>query len=351
MDLMQSSDQDAIQGTVRAFLADEIPMERVRQMIDAHDFSALATVWRHAAELGFFALGLPESAAGSGFSLTEEMILFEELGRALAPGPWLGTVIAAHGLHAAAGEAAQALLRRVVSGELPVAFAECSSTALSAVGGTLSGRVGVVGGAAVCAALLLFVDDTVLLAHGDGDALWIEKQADFDPTRAAANIELRNAAFLSLARGDAAARLRAEAAVLACAEAVGGIEKTVEMSVDYAKVRTQFGVPIGSFQAVKHRCADMAVRAEVARSATIYATIAVRDGAADADFQVSVAKLLSGEAYIDNAADNVQNHGGMGFTWECDAHLHVKRARSFDLALGSRHAQLDRLVGEFRGAR
>jgi len=348
MDLMQSTDQDAIQETVRAFLADELPMERIRQMIDARNFAPLASVWKRAAELGFFALGLPESVGGSGFTLTEEMILFEELGRALAPGPWLGTVLAAHALCSLGDAAATTLLHRVTGGELPVAFAECEAAALAFAGGSLSGRVAGVGGAAVCGALLLLAGDDVVLAHGEGDSLWVEERAGLDPTRDAASVELRNASCLVLARGGAAQRLRREASVLSCAEAVGGIQKTVEMSVEYAKVRTQFGAPIGSFQAVKHRCADMAVRAEVARSATIYATIALRDGAGDADFQVSIAKLLCGEAYIDNAADNVQNHGGMGFTWECDAHLHVKRARSFDLALGSRHAQLDRLVAGFR---
>jgi alkylation response protein AidB-like acyl-CoA dehydrogenase len=142
--------------------------------------------------------------------------------------------------------------------------------------------------------------------------------------------------------------MRRAATVLACAEAVGGIARTVEMSVEYAKVRHQFGKPIGSFQAVKHRCADMAVRAEVARSATTYATVSVRDGAADAAFQVAVAKVLAANAYLQNTADNVQNHGGMGFTWECDAHLYVKRARAFDATVGSRRSQLDALVGQFR---
>jgi alkylation response protein AidB-like acyl-CoA dehydrogenase len=92
------------------------------------------------------------------------------------------------------------------------------------------------------------------------------------------------------------------------------------------------------------------VRAEVARSSTIYATVAVRDGAADADFQASIAKVLCANAYVQNAADNVQNHGGMGFTWECDAHLYMKRARAFDATLGSRRTQLDALVSRLRGA-
>lgn len=143
----------------------------------------------------------------------------------------------------------------------------------------------------------------------------------------------------------------AEAAVaLQCAEMVGGTAAVLDRTVEYVRTRHQFDRPIGSFQAVKHRCADMAVRAEVARSSTTYAVVSVRDGAADQDFQVSVAKILCAGAYLQNAADNVQNHGGMGFTWECDAHLYVKRARSFDVAFGSRLEQLDRLAAGFRAA-
>ena len=176
----------------------------------------------------------------------------------------------------------------------------------------------------------------------------LRKLRDDDSKLAAARADRK---IFTDAAAAANKRNRGMDAPLACAEAVGGIRRTVEMSVQYVKTRHQFGKPIGSFQAVKHRCADMAVRAEVARSATIYAVISVRDGTPDQDFQLDVAKLLCANAYIQNAADNVQNHGGMGFTWECDAHLFVKRARSFDLAFGSRQRHLDSLVAGFRAAR
>jgi hypothetical protein len=197
---------------------------------------------------------------------------------------------------------------------------------------------------------LLFLDDArALFVPCEPGAVTLEPCESTDPTRPVSRVTLHDAPCTILASDPAAVRaLRRQATVLASAEAVGGIERTVEMSVEYAKVRHQFGRPIGSFQAVKHRCADMAVRAEMARSATIYATVAVRDGADDQDFQVAVAKLLAANAYIANTADNVQNHGGMGFTWECDAHLHVKRALSFDQTLGSRRRQLDVLVDQFR---
>jgi alkylation response protein AidB-like acyl-CoA dehydrogenase len=176
----------------------------------------------------------------------------------------------------------------------------------------------------------------------------VEARRSLDPTRPLHTVSLSGAECIKVVSGAGADRLRRAATVLACAEAVGGIERTVEMSVEYCKVRTQFDRPIGSFQAVKHRCADMAVRAEVARSATIYATICARDDTEDADHHASVAKWLCAEAYLQNAADNIQNHGGMGFTWECDAHLYLKRAHGFDSSFGSRMAHLDRLVAELR---
>jgi alkylation response protein AidB-like acyl-CoA dehydrogenase len=374
MDLMQTPEQDAIQQTVRSFLERELPMSRVREIGERGSSAGLAGVWRAAGDLGFFGLGVAESQGGAGYSLTEEMILFEELGRSLAPGPWLGTVIAAHALARSGGGEMEQALGRVLRGELLVGLIErevVSSTAHPEIvegcdlvlrqaqdernavrHGTLRGKCETVPDAAGANAFLVLDDARALLVPCDSGAVTVDPRESTDPTRPVARVSFLDAPCLTLAGDPAAVQaLRREATALACAEAVGGITRTVEMSVEYAKVRQQFGRPIGSFQAVKHRCADMAVRAEMARSATIYATVAVRDGTDDLDFQTAVAKLLCANAYIDNAADNVQNHGGMGFTWECDAHLYVKRARSFDQTLGSRRLQLDALVRQFREAR
>jgi alkylation response protein AidB-like acyl-CoA dehydrogenase len=349
MDLMPTSDQEAIAASVRSFLSRELPMERVRQLADAAP-ETIASIWRAAGELGFFGLGLPAERGGAGYALTEEMVLFEELGRTLAPGPWLGTVLAAHALAAADDPALAVLRERIVAGELRVALVEGLDRPWGAAlrDGRLSGSRAYVADAVYADALLVLDAGAVALVPlGEGVA--VEVQSSMDPTRRIGRVALAGArAHVLTTDAAAAARLRREAIALACAEAVGGIQRTVELSVEYAKVRTQFDKPIGSFQAVKHRCADMAVRAEVARSATTYACVSVRDDAADADFQTSVAKVLCADAYVRNSADNVQNHGGMGFTWECDAHLYVKRARSFDVALGSRTEQLDRLVAGMR---
>jgi len=349
MDLMLSSDQEAIQSSVRSFLENELPMTRVRELAHAGP-DALTPLWRAAGELGFFGLAIAEARGGSGYAIIEEMVLFEELGRALAPGPWLGSVLAARAL-AGAG-AGHSDLARILAGEVRVALVDATSAASSIVvrGNEVSGESGYVADADAGTALLVAAPHAIVyVAAGSGAE--VESRPSLDPTRRIARLRF-SATRGALVADDAAAvaSLLRTALVLSCAEAVGGIQRTVEMSVEYSKVRRQFDKPIGSFQAVKHRCADMAVRAEVARSATTYAVVSVRDAAADQDFQASVAKILCSGAFIQNAADNVQNHGGMGFTWECDAHLFVKRARSFDVALGSRLAQLDKLAAGFRAS-
>lgn len=347
MDLMPTPEQDAIRDSVRSFLDKELPMSRVRGLMGA-PADAYDDLWRSAAGLGFFALGLPETLGGAGYAITEEMVLFEELGRSLAPGPWLGCVLAAHAL-AGGDDGARAALDRVVSGALRVAVCvDQWGGALSLRGDRVSGTRSAVLGAGLADAFLV-VDDAGVVFVPAADAVRVEAAASLDATNPVGTVAFRHAPCTVLSHAETTPVRRA-ATLLACAEAVGGTARTVEMSVEYAKVRQQFGKPIGSFQAVKHRCADMAVRAEVARSATTYATVSVRDDAPDADFQVAVAKILAANAYVSNSADNVQNHGGMGFTWECDAHLYVKRARTFDATLGPRHAQLDALVAQFRAA-
>lgn len=346
MDLMLTADQEAIQASVRSFLDNELPMARVREIALAGS-TALASLWRAAGELGFFGLAVPEASGGAGYAITEEMVLFEELGRALAPGPWLGSVLAAHAL-ATSGNPHDDLAR-ILAGERQVAIVDATGSASSIVvrGNEISGESGYVADADADVALLVVAPSAIVYVAA-GSGAQVDRRPSMDPTRAIAVVRFSGVRGALIAEGGGAVTaLLRRATLLSCAEAVGGIQRTVDMSVEYGKVRKQFDKPIGSFQAVKHRCADMAVRAEVARSATTYAIVSVRDGTADQDFQVSVAKILAAGAYVQNAADNVQNHGGMGFTWECDAHLFVKRARSFETAFGSRLARLDQLAASF----
>jgi alkylation response protein AidB-like acyl-CoA dehydrogenase len=349
MDLMPTADQHAIRATVRDFVAGELPRERARAVMEG-DRDVLLRAWHKAAELGFFGLGLAEAEGGAGYGLAEEMVLFEELGRGLVPGPWLGTVIAAHALAGDSDPLRRRALGGILAGDVRVGLVERRGRApLEVFEERLTGERTAVADAVHANALLVLDEVGLLFVPIDGKAVTVDARPSLDPTRPVARVTFADARCDVLTTDPTiTAALARAATVLACAEAVGAIDRTLEMSVDHAKVRRQFDRPIGAFQAVKHRCADMAVRAEAARAAATYAVVSVRDGTPDESFQVSVAKIACARAFLDNAADNVQNHGGMGFTWECDAHLFAKRARSFDLSFGTRTTHLDRLVESFR---
>jgi len=340
MDLTLGAEQEAIRDAIREMLGGRLPMARVRALAGEVD----PVVWQEAGALGWFGLGLAETAGGAGYGLPEEMLLFVELGRALAPGPWLGTVLAAHALAGAAGvgEVQAGLL----AGTQQVAVIDDPENALGG-GGRLMGSVTGIADAGAVQGFLVLGEHAVRWVPADTRGVTIAPRASIDPTRRLADLAFANVPVEVVAND--AGRLRDMATVLVAAEAVGIAERTLEMSVAYAKVRHQFGKPIGSFQAVKHRCADMAVRAEVARSVVTYAAVAVRDGEDDAGRHVHGAKVLAVDAALKNATDNVQNHGGMGYTWEADAHLYLKRAWLAEHTFGARTAHLDALAAAWRG--
>jgi alkylation response protein AidB-like acyl-CoA dehydrogenase len=267
------------------------------------------------------------------------MLLFIELGRALTPGPWLGTVLAAHALDGNERRAG------VLAGRHRVAVIDDPTDRLNA-GERLAGTASGVADAPVADGFLVLGSRAIRYAAADTRGVRLARLPGVDPTRRSADVTFDGVLAASLS-GDAAA-LRAAATVLVAAEAVGVAECALEASVAHAKVRQQFGRPIGSFQAVKHRCADMAVRTEVARSTTTFAVVALRDGEAEASRWVHSAKALAVGAAVTNATDNVQNHGGMGYTWEADAHLYLKRAWTLEHAFGTRVSHLDALAARWR---
>jgi 3-oxochol-4-en-24-oyl-CoA dehydrogenase len=343
MDLTLSAEQEAVRDAIRGLLRDRLPSARVRAVMDTPD-GVDADVWRAAAELGWFGLAVPEQAGGAGYGLAEAMLLFVELGRSLAPGPWLGTVVGALAL---AGTASAApTLGDVLAGRTRVALVDDPGDRLGADARADGERDGVFDAGAAQGLLVLGSRAARWVAVGDD--VRVEGRPSMDPMRRLGRVACRGAAALVL--GGDVARWRLVATALAAAEATGVAERTLEASVEYGKVRQQFGQAIGAFQAIKHRCADMAVRTEVARSAVTYATVALDEGTEDAALHVHVAKTLAGGAALQNATDNVQNHGGMGYTWESDAHLYLKRARVLEHTMGSRMAHLDALVAPWRAA-
>ena len=344
MDLMLSAEQESIRDAIRSMLRDRMPAERVRATM-ASDAPVDRAFWSQAAELGWFGLALSEATGGAGYGLPEAMILFTELGRSLVPGPWLGSVVAAQAL---AGTAAQAsVLEGVLAGSTLVALVDDPSDALAS-GETLDGTVAGVVDADLVDAFVILGARRVRFVGAKTAGLTVSAGLSMDPTRRLGTLVARGVTADALT-ADATA-LRRMATVLVAAEAVGVAERTLEMSVEYAKVRQQFGKPIGTFQAIKHRCADMATRTEVARAVVVFAAVAVESGEADAAFHVHSAKALAADAAIQNATDNVQNHGGMGYTWESDAHLYLKRARVLEHQCGSRMAHLDAIAAPWRAA-
>ncbi|MFJ2090152.1 acyl-CoA dehydrogenase family protein [Streptomyces sp. NPDC087901] len=293
MDFQLSEDQRALRAGIRDLLAGRFGRDRMRA---AHENGGGAdrALWRELGAAGFFALRLPEEAGGVGLGLPESVLLFEEVGRALLPGPLAATQLAAGAVKGAAeGEAVVALAQ---AGR-PVGHLE-GADALLVLDGD---RTRVVTGTV----LRQVVDGARPVRSLDpGTPLWRV------PDLAAYGGE-------PLADG---ARLRWEGALLTAAEQLGSSTRSLEAAVQHAGEREQFGAPIGAFQAVKHLCAGMLVRSEPARSA-VYAAAVTGD-----PVEAAGAKLLADEAAVDNARDCLQVHGGMGFTWEADVHLRLKRA-------------------------
>jgi alkylation response protein AidB-like acyl-CoA dehydrogenase len=342
MDLTLGAEQESIRDAIREVLADRMPLARVRSLITAGGIDR--DVWKAAGELGWFGLGVAEQGGGAGYGLSEEMLLFVELGRSLAPGPWLGSVLAAHAL--AGAPAARALHRDVLAGVQAVTVIDDPGDALG--GGRLDGEVAAVADGQSADGFLVLGSEAVRYVAADASGVTVEAGGGIDPTRPLARVRFAGVTADAVSRE--AVLLRQAATVLAAAEAVGIAERTLEASVEHGKVRQQFGRPIGSFQAVKHRCSDMAVRAEVARSVTIFAAVALRDREEGAARSARVAKTLAVDAAIANASDNVQNHGGMGYTWEGDAHLYLKRAWLLEHVFGSRAVHLDALAAAWRAS-
>lgn len=341
MNLVPTAEQEAIRDSVRRLLADRVSTTRLREAM-RQDTPAVAGLWEEAGALGWFGLHLPETMGGSGYGVSEAMLLFVELGRSLAPGPWLGTVVAARAL---ADHGERSTLAALLEGKLVAAVADDPADVLGAderLEGTVPGVLDLGAAAAV-------------LVLGARRAAWLEVSAPgvaarvapaMDPTRRLGRLEC-NGARARVLNTDAR-RLRRVATVLAAAETLGVAERALEASVEYAKVRQQFGRPIGAFQAIKHRCSDMATRTECARASVTWAAVALEEDAADAVEWVAVAKVLASRAALENTHDNIQNHGGMGYTWESDAHLLLKRAHLLEHCFGNRLAHLASIAAPWR---
>ncbi len=361
-----STEQEELRASVRRFLADRVPITAVRELMEAADGGDPA-VWRMAGEqLGLQGLAIPEEYGGSGFSFAEQAIVLEELGGALYGGPYLASaVLAANALLASSDEAAKkAYLPGMASGEVVATLAfteedgswEPDATRLAATatdgGWRLDGRKSFVLDGQT-ADLILVVGRTaaglsLFAVQADADGLARTALATLDQTRKLAKLDFDGvAAALIGADGEGQAVLERtlDVAVIAqAAEQLGGAQRALDMAVEYAKVRYQFGRPIGSFQAIKHRCADLLLEVESLRSAVADAAAAVAEVSAEIPVVAALVKAYASDVYFHVAAENIQIHGGIGFTWEHDAHLYFKRAKASELFLGDAAMHRERLA-------
>lgn len=340
MDFRVDEAQHALAEGIRVMLAGRLPLEHIRaaegaeRTIGADDWAALG-------ETGVFALTLPEPA-GTGLGLADATVVFEELGRALVPGPLVGTFLAA----------TRDLVPGAAEGRAMVGV--CTERGVRGEGGGRGER----GGAPLMVEHLSSLDAVLSLPEGglgDGASLVTAVRDAPDARRVVEPLDPLTPLWQlpRLPAGDPLAdpeqRVFSDGAVLTAALQVGHAARTLELAVAYAKERHQFGKPIGSFQAVKHMCADMLVRAEVARAA-VHAAACLADapdvlvseadaaGATPAAFlrrSAAGAKLLADEAAVANARAAIQVHGGMGYTWEVPLHLHLKRSHLLATSFGS----------------
>ncbi|MCV7055223.1 acyl-CoA dehydrogenase family protein [Mycolicibacterium gilvum] len=348
-----SDQQNQLRAAVRAFCADHVDESSVRAAMES-DPPFDAKVWsRLGSELGVLGMAVPESAGGAGGNLVDQAVAVEQLGAALACGPLFGTVyLAIPALVAASG--GEELLGPLVDGTRTAAFAvrddagafDASSVEVQAVpteqGWALSGTVERVVDAGAADVLLVAATtpDGVGLFAVEADSLGVQRirLTTLDLTRPQATVGLLDAPAQLIAGPEEAERVITHAlqvgAALLAVEQVGAAQHLLDLSVDYAKNRLQFGRPIGSFQAVKHRLADDLVALEHARSTAYHAVWALSDGSDDPALAVSIAQATTSAAFVRVATDTIQVHGGIGFTWEHQAHLYYKRAYTDAALLG-----------------
>ena len=354
MNFAFTEEQEELRNIVRSFMEDKSPESAVRDLMET-DGGYDEAVWAQMAEqLGLQSLIIPEEYGGQGFGYVELIVVLEEMGRSLICSPFFSTVVLATNALLQSGNAAamEKHLPGIASGETiaTLALAEANGrwdadgVAIEASGDsdsvTLSGeKMFVIDGSTANLIVAARSNGGVHLYTVDGDAAGLTRESlsTMDQTRKQARLTFDNTPAEHLAdtnNFEMMSTILDLAAVGLAAEQVGGAQFVMEMAVQYAKDRVQFGRPIGSFQAIKHKCADMLLEVESAKSAAYYAGWCAAEMNDELPSVASLAKAYCSEAYFHCAAENIQIHGGIGFTWEHPAHLYFKRAKSSELMFG-----------------
>ena len=338
-----SESQQILKDTARKFFAGECPIASVRKAMEgetAYD----AAVWSKLADQGFTGIITPEDFGGMGLGKVELVLLMEEAGYALLPGPFFSTVALAGPVVDALGTPAQKkkYLGGIAAGSAraTVAFVEeegswnPAALRLTANGDRLTGTKLFVSDAGVADFIIVVARNGVYAVEAKAPGMRITPMKGMDLTRKIYSVEFNDTPAEKLAGNGSLSKAMDAATVALCAEMVGGMQRVLETTVAYAKTRKQFGKPIGIFQAVQHLCADMYLETESSRSAAYYASWALEEHTPDAALAVSVAKMYASDACRTVGNRGIQVHGGMGFTWENDIHLYYRRAKSSETMLG-----------------
>jgi alkylation response protein AidB-like acyl-CoA dehydrogenase len=340
MGIALTDDHRELAEVARAFLTSQKARWAARSLLDAPD-EGRPGFWQNLVDLGWLGLHVDEEHGGSGYGLPELVVVVEELGRAVAPGPFVPTVIASAVIaKEASAEQKSRLLPGLIDGTVTAGIGLDGEVRVK--DGVADGDAGVVLGAGLAELLVIAAGDDVLLLDRGRDGVSVDVPENLDPTRRSGRVRLQGVSVtaddvLPGARLSALARAR----TLLAAEAVGGSADCVEAAVAYAKVRQQFGRTIATFLAVKHHCANMLVAAESATAAVWDASRAAGEDEEQFRLVAAAAAALAFPAYTRNAELNIQVHGGIGFTWEHDAHLHLRRALVTAALFGGDAAALD----------
>jgi len=359
-----NDEQEELRRVVRRFFDERSPSTEVRRLMDTPE-GYDDVVWKQMSQdLALQGIHVPEAFGGQGFSFVELGIVLEEMGRALVCAPYFSTVCLGINaiLNAATDEQKAEILPALAAGErtATLAFAEESGKwgadgiELSADGDGTSYRLSGVktfvldGHTAdlIVVAARSGSELGLFLVDGHADGLDRQPLKPIDMTRKQARLEFSDTPATRLGTGDAGEALEKtldHVSVCLAAEMAGGSQRCLDMAVEYAKERVQFGRPIGAFQAVKHLCANMLLEVESAKTAAYYAMWAAADDGDELQVAAPLAKSYAGDAFFKVSCDNIQVHGGIGFTWEHDAHLYYRRAKSSDLMFGDAVYQRERL--------
>jgi alkylation response protein AidB-like acyl-CoA dehydrogenase len=337
MSIAISEEHRALAKTVADFLADHQSRAAARGLLTA-ETDTLPAFWAELGSLDLLGLHVPEELGGSGFGLPETLVVAEQMGRYLAPGPFVPTVITSAVLAAAGpGDLQKRLLPGLADGSMIGAAALGGEVTYA--DGAATGKAGVVLSGHLADVLLVPAGDDVLVVEKSAGGVQADVPTNLDQSRRAARVRL-NAAPATVLPGARGLLTDVARAVLA-AEAAGIAAETTDQAAEYAKVRQQFGRPIATFQAVKHHCANMLVAAELAAAAAWDAGRAGIGGGDQFSYTAAIAAVLAVPAAVGNANLNIQVHGGIGFTWEHDAHLYLRRATAIAAVLDTEQAAIE----------